>query len=867
MSSFVPVALAVQLLTAQTPPVVAAEPSPRASTPLPVSARAFAQALGLATPEPATLLLRVIHLSYERTEAEGRRTRELLDRLLATPEANTDVVPLPLSSKSWRTSILQGADSGGNLVTAILGDRRAALLYVALSALDDETLTWFESNPSTLAHLRKFPEIFAAFGRSIHIRSGRVVVPSGPDAEEVWTAVAAAALDKPDAFIERLISGDGRLALLFDTIAHLDPPHQRFALGMNMGASAREPRFRALLTAFAAAAPEWRISEHVFPKPPIDGAILLSTLRVLADGRAAAPAGRRLWDRVFRADELNEVPFEKVSGVDVNVMAAALDVDAGWLADRILRVPYAVGRRRLDALLFAQRVFATQPASAYADVATTLRGYLSFPALMTSLERSGVTNPDVFVGAAEHAARLNAIESVQLRKVSVAEFQSAIALIERAQRSRSLGDGQSSNLIRSLCALDVPSRSGYGSRFTTWLRDVFMKDLAPRPTAEETVLAAVAGMHDTRRSLPSVAWEGRNYRVDPASAELDRLRLVRQRQGGPTLDVALATATSATDEGRGTTAGELALADALLSMVYAIHLGDPEGSAVTSGNVALRHDFGFAAPPSRGAGDAWRLPIEHFDGKTAWRIRGSVLGLETALSRLLLRRLDPSTMPGEPKIGSQDRQTVMLTVALMNPFTLSDTARDDIVTAVSAGRARVASLSQNPSSLEDVARDAGLSEWRRHAVAWVLTQRRDVAPLFSLLDLFWLGSRSADGTRQTDEWGAAALPLTGCLCLAMPERGAWENLRGYASPVLATQGADISLRIAETLSALKLPGGLAPALAGFVAQDIIDHAPLADPDDWVEFGRSVQDLPRERMFDYIAALTVGGPLIATEAAK
>jgi hypothetical protein len=203
----------------------------------------------------------------------------------------------------------------------------------------------------------------------------------------------------------------------------------------------------------------------------------------------------------------------------------------------------------------------------------------------------------------------------------------------------------------------------------------------------------------------------------------------------------------------------------------------------------------------------------------------------------------------------------------MNPFALSDAARDDVATAVGIGRARVASLSQNPAGLEDIARDAGLSEWRRHAVAWALTQRRDVAPLFSLLDLFWLGTRSIGDRGAIDEWGAEALPLTGCFCLTMPERRAWEDLRGYASAVLATQGADISIQIAETLSALKLPAALSPGLAGFVAQDVIDHATLADPDDWQEFASTVRDLPRERMFDYIAALTVDGPLIATEAEK
>jgi len=856
----VPVILGMQLLLTQ----IAAGGPPRGSVSLPVDARAFAEALGLGSPEPSTLLLRIVHLTYERSEAEGRRSRESLERLLARPAPSADLVPLPLSPDLWRNTILQGAASGENLVTAILKDRRAALLYVGLSGLDDETLTWLQSQTPTLVHIRKFPEIFAGFGRSIHVRNRRIVVPGGVDAEPLWTSIVGADPDTPAAFIEHVIAGDGRLAFLFDTIAHLDTPHQRFALGMNMGVSAREPRFRALLAAFTAAAPEWRIGDRLFPKPPIDGAILLSTLRVLPDGRPAPPSGRRLWDRVFRADELNEVPFERVSGGDVTATSAILNVDAAWLGDRILRVPYAVGRRRLDTLLFAQRVFAAQPASAYADVATTLRGYLSFPALMISLERSGVANPDVFVCAADHAARLNAIESVTLRRVSVAEFQSAIALVERVHRSRSLSDSFSSNLIRSLCSLEVASRSGYGPRFSIWLRDVLVKRLAPRLTVEETVLAAVAGIHETPRPLPIVVWEGKQYRVDPASAEFDRLRLVRQRQGGPTLDAALSTGTSASDDGRGNVDSEQALAETLLSIVYATYLGDPEGSAVTSGNVALRHDFGFAAPPSRAVGDAWRLPIEHFDGKAAWRIRGSVLGLETALSRLLLRRLDPSAMPGEPRIGSQDRQTVMLTVALMNPSALSDAARDDIVTAVGIGRARVALLSQNPTSLEDVARDAGLSELRRHTMAWALTEHRDLTPLFSLVDLFWLGTRSISAPLDVDEWGAAALPLTGCVCLTMPERGGWEDLRGYASAVLATRGADISLQIAETLSGLNLPAALAPALAGFVAQDVIDHAPLADPDDWAEFGRTVRDLPRERMFDYIAALTVGGPLVATD---
>ena len=108
MLQAVPVILGMQLLLTQT----AAGGPPRGSVSLPVAARAFADALGLGSPEPSTLLLRIVHLTYERTEAEGRRSRESLERLLATPTPSADLVPLPLSPDLWRTTILQGAADG-----------------------------------------------------------------------------------------------------------------------------------------------------------------------------------------------------------------------------------------------------------------------------------------------------------------------------------------------------------------------------------------------------------------------------------------------------------------------------------------------------------------------------------------------------------------------------------------------------------------------------------------------------------------------------------------------------------------------------------------------------------------------------------
>jgi hypothetical protein len=860
MLEIAPLALALQVLLAQERVhPVAAEVSVTVSFP----AQSVAKSMGLADADSSTLLLRIIRHVYGAPDPQARRLRQtLMTALSAIDKAGDGSVRVPLNPGIWQDVVLQGRVESNNLVSAILSDRAASLLYFGLSALDDETLLWLAGHTETLLHVRKHPEIFAAFGRSLHIRDGHVAVPGGADAAGAWQAIVGADPTEADAFVERLIVGNGRLALLYDTIEHLDGPHQRFALGLRLAPESRPVRLRALLDAFTLSAPDWRIPERPFSKPPLDGAIVFSTLHVLPDGNIVRPSTRRFWDRVFRGDALNDVPFERVSDGDIRGVSDALPLDPAWLADRLLRVPYAIGRRRLDALLFVQRVFTSDPAAESGLVATVARGYLSYQALMISLERTGFTDPAAYVRAAEHAHRLSTIESAPTRRVAVADFQSALALMERAHRARALDSPRAAALLSSLCALEVSSRSGYGSRFTRWLRDQLIAAFPKRDSVEETLLSAIAGTYPDSTNLPVTEWEGHRYRVDPASAELRRLQLVRERQGGPTLDAALTAAAALSAEERAARAPEEAdrvLSDTLTSIVYAISLGDPEGAAVSSGNVALRHDFGLPTGSARGSGDAWQMPIERFDNRTPWRVRGSLLGLEVALSRLTLRRIDRTDMPGEPTLGSQDRQTVMLTAALLDPFAVSDQSRDAIAAAIARGRGIVRALADDGSGLNGVVRAAGLSEWRTQALSWRLQQHADPLADFSLPELYRVGaSATAD---PIDAWGAAALPLTGCLCLATPPRSAWEDLTGYASAVLGTRGADVPLRIAETLADFKLPATLAPALAGFVTQDVIDHAQLGYPDDWEQFGQAVRDIPAGRMSDYIAALAVAGPLI------
>jgi hypothetical protein len=261
---------------------------------------------------------------------------------------------------------------------------------------------------------------------------------------------------------------------------------------------------------------------------------------------------------------------------------------------------------------------------------------------------------------------------------------------------------------------------------------------------------------------------------------------------------------------------------------------------------------------------AWRLPTEGHSGK-GWRVSGSLLGLDVALARLSLRRLDAGTMPPEPRLVSAERQTASVSVALINPLAMTDAGRDEIAAALARGRARVDALDTSQHDIDEFARDAGLSPWRRESLRWTIAHERDSAARrnsLSLVELMWLGRPRANAKTALDGWGAAVLPLTGCVCLVMPAVGPWEALGGRPSlGLLASRGADVSILVADTLASLDIPAKVAPGVIAYAMQDVIDLAQPAHFDDWSGFSRAASSIPRNTLVDYIAAQTAGGPLV------
>jgi hypothetical protein len=850
-------ALVIVVLLVSYGAVSARQPAVRGAVALPIPAEEIANALDIPSIERSRFVLDVVRTLFTMGLIEGdtRQRENLRAALLVAAPKPGETVPLPLDVSIWRETLLERQVPDNEIIGAILSDRSTALLYHGLAGLDDETLAWLGPERDTLRHLLRHAGAFAAFGPSVRVHAGRIIVPGGIDAEPLWQAIVGADPAKPAAFVRRLFSDTaGVLAWFYDAMTHLDEPRLRFATSASLPPAARIERVRALLDVFERLGQEWQPEKQPFSRRPLDPVLTLTNLKINADGTFAGPVERGLWERVFSESS-------RVQGPSSARDASALDptpIDPAWLLSRIHRTPIDVGRRRLETVLFAQRVF--QESRADASVASALRGREAFPPLMMTLERAGVTTAGTMAAAAARAEGLTAIGDDQNRALALTLFQGSLGLLDRIARSGSVSRADADGLVARLVAIEHATR-GYGARIAAWVqRDLLVKlpvsNGESADALEDTLLAAMAGVVTSNTPDRVVEWEGRRYRVNSARAEMLRLHRIRQRQGGPTLATALERAHQGQKPG-----GDRVLADTLTSILYAAYLGDPQGPALSGGNVALRHEVvgsGVVGPRV-----AWRLPTEEHSSK-GWRITGSLLGLDVALARMALRRLDSSVMPREPRMVSSERQTAALTVALLSPRALTDTGRDEIAAALARGRARLDALeASNAGAIDQVARDAGLSPWRREALRWTMihdNQLRDSQ--LSLVELFWLGRPRATAALSLDGWGAASLPLTGCLCLAMPPAQPWEQLAGRPSVgLLGTRGADVSIKVADTLAALDLPAEIAPGIIAFAMLEVIDQASPAHLDDWSGFTRAALALPRNTLVDYIAAQTAGGPLL------
>jgi hypothetical protein len=645
--------------------------------------------------------------------------------------------------------------------------------------------------------------------------------------------------------------------------------------------------------------------------------MLLGRVRTAGDGRPLLPS-RALWAHVF-GEPLPQDERDKPAVAD-----------AAWLAAVVLTKDLQVRSDRLDQYAFGQRVFGSAD-ERDADSAEAIRAFPRTRMLMLSLERIGVTASDTYAAAARNAARLSSMEG-RRGFMAVAQFQGALALVVRMARVQSLDAEDAGWLVDDLVAREPNRDDQYGSAIADWLTQSLLPMLPHARNAEMAVLLGLAGR--TEIAPTPVAWEGQQYRLDLSASELRRLRHIRERQGGYSLDEAveldrirrvvedptssgdhireaiekirllaedlepagktdpgtlapgvdpprsarrlvdrilkdLSKPDAVNDRSRVKEAAEAVseltdavLAQALLSITYAIDLGDADGSVLLVGDVAIRHDFGFGMRDATvRARVQWGVPKVDVVPGQPWRVKGSLLGLDVGLSSLALRRITADLVSGAPTLTSNERESFAVSLALLNPYGLRDVDRDGIAAAVRRGRARILAL--DASGLDDVIDGIRMDGWRARAVRWMFahrTGRDEILSLFSLSELLYL---SSDSTPGEDDWGMSAIATVGCVCTRLKPTGRWTMWTGRPQAgVMSALVADLNLHVVEILNDLQLPAQLARHVLAAAVQDFIDEVRPTDPNDWLTLVRSAQRVSRERVEDYVAAAAaVDGPLV------
>lgn len=508
---------------------------------------------------------KVYRMTLESGSRQDRRREHLrlagfdVDAALKTLNAGQPVAlslrgeaaPLPLAAETWTSIVRVPEELAGSLLSAILGDRRAALLYVGLLGTDASTRTFLEQHPALLQEIvgSDRAAIFANFGQNIRVAGGRFDPPGGASALPLWEWLADEPVSRPDRFILNLLGKDGgRPASLYDAVTRLDPARQALVLGSSSGdAAARLDRFRRLYDGYRQLLGPWEHAVRPFVNTLYDATHILALTTIHPTGQIAGPASLRLWRKAFEGTALPADPAKELGDTDRDGK-----IDVPWMLESMVEAGNSVAlrRSRIDAWLFSQRVFGDAPPSSLPDQFVTLRAFQRFSLFMATLERLGVRDPGLYASAVRHADRLSKIEDADRGATATALFQGSVVLVERARLARTVSLSSAERLLRSLFAVPLSEKGEYAGGIGEWMSASLLPTMAmhlpagrePDPVAaEQTILAAMAGRALSMADSPDLGlWlEGLPYSVDLAAAELARLQAVRAKQHGVPLEAAL----------------------------------------------------------------------------------------------------------------------------------------------------------------------------------------------------------------------------------------------------------------------------------------------------------------------------------------
>jgi hypothetical protein len=199
-------------------------------------------------------------------------------------------VPVLFDEKTWVNASLNKKDtSGKGLIDVLLQDPLLARLYWACAHLDPETRSALQQTVG-LEKLASNSAVLDFYGSHISIRSGRIMVPGGTDAEHAWKDLVGVGPELPGEFVARLLAKDkGWMAAYFDALSRVKRSQQVYFT------DSRRLKFfyEALRTADNSEA-----TKGVFRPAP--GLLVLVTLLQLdANGEPHVPGNIEAWKSIL----------------------------------------------------------------------------------------------------------------------------------------------------------------------------------------------------------------------------------------------------------------------------------------------------------------------------------------------------------------------------------------------------------------------------------------------------------------------------------------------------------------------------------------------------------------------------------------
>jgi hypothetical protein len=196
-------------------------------------------------------------------------------------------VPVLFTERDWTTL---GNKNNGDLVETLLRDPLLCRLYWAFARSDAETRVALRRSVG-LGKLLPLAATLDFYGSHICIRSGRVIVPGGTDADSAWKDLVGTSPQSPQEFVPGLLAKDnGWLAAYFDALSRVSQTQQ---------AHFTETRVRRFYAAFRgrvvspdAARPAFR------PAPAL--LLLMTRMQWEPSGEPYIPGNLEVWKEILR---------------------------------------------------------------------------------------------------------------------------------------------------------------------------------------------------------------------------------------------------------------------------------------------------------------------------------------------------------------------------------------------------------------------------------------------------------------------------------------------------------------------------------------------------------------------------------------